>query len=173
VTGDPIGPTGPVAAVGEIAVAHTPPGGYGSTMPPPVLAGCREPIRAGAPDLRGTWRVVDLDSDDPAFDGTGLRGYVERLEQAADRVVVTGGGVVHDMRADGTLEHGVDDVMAVDFTTRIRVAATFEDGALVLRPTGLPGVEVRRWRDGDQLLWHYAHRFTARLERTDPEAEPR
>ena len=28
----------------EIPVAHTPPGGYGPEMPPPVLAGCTEPL---------------------------------------------------------------------------------------------------------------------------------
>jgi hypothetical protein len=71
------------------------------------------------------------------------------------------------MRADGTFEHGVDDVMAIDFTTRIRVAATFEAGVLVLRPLGLPDFEVRRWRQGDQLLWQYGRQFTARLGRTD------
>jgi hypothetical protein len=136
-------------------------------MPPPVLARCTEPIVVGAPDLRGTWRVVDLTSEDPAFDAAGLTNHVERLEQAGDRVVVTAGGVVHDMRADGTFEHGVDDVMAIDFTTRIRVAATFEAGVLVLRPLGLPDFEVRRWRQGDQLLWQYGRQFTARLGRTD------
>ncbi len=37
----------------EIPVAHTPPG-LGRELPPPVLAGCTEPLVAGAPDLRGT-----------------------------------------------------------------------------------------------------------------------
>src|SRR5688500_3891182 len=41
-----------------IPVGHTPPGGYGADMPPPILAGCDEPLVAGAPDLRGMWRVV-------------------------------------------------------------------------------------------------------------------
>ena len=26
-------------------------------MPAPILAGCTEPLVAGAPDLRGTWRA--------------------------------------------------------------------------------------------------------------------
>ena len=42
----------------DIPVAHTPPGGYGDEFPPPTLAGCTEPLVDGAPDLRGTWRVV-------------------------------------------------------------------------------------------------------------------
>jgi len=29
-------------------------------------------------------------------------------------VVITGGGVIHDMRADGTLENGVNDVSALN-----------------------------------------------------------
>ena len=47
------------------------------------------------------------------------------------------------------------------------VAASFEDGVLVLRPQGLPGVEVRRWLDGDELMWRYHTFFTVRMERTD------
>jgi hypothetical protein len=70
------------------------------------------------------------------------------------------------MRVDGTPPPGVNDVTAGDFTTEISVAASFEDGVLVLRPRGLDGVEVRRWRDGDDLLWDYAGAFTARLRRT-------
>ena len=42
----------------DIPVAHTPPGGYGTSFPPLVLAGCTEPLVAGAPDLRGIWRTV-------------------------------------------------------------------------------------------------------------------
>ncbi len=37
----------------DIPVANTPPGGWTGAMPPPVLAGCTEPLVAGAPDLRG------------------------------------------------------------------------------------------------------------------------
>jgi hypothetical protein len=68
------------------------------------------------------------------------------------------------MRCDGTAERGVNDV-ANDFTTPITVVATFEDGVHVLRPVGLPGVEVTRRLDGDQLVWTYHTAFTARLER--------
>lgn len=91
------------------------------------------------------------------------------IEQAGSRVVVTTGGVVHDMLADGTHEHGVNDVAGADFATAIVVAATFEGGALVLRPRDMPGVEVRRWREGDQLVWQYHTRFFARLERMQGE----
>jgi hypothetical protein len=153
-------------SIDEVPTAHTPSGGYGDEMPTPVLAGCCDPLRAGAPDLRGTWRVVDATAGGVRLPADHLIwSHTERIEQAGDRVVVTGGGVVHDMVADGTFEHGVNDVMAVDFVTPITVAASFEDGALVLRPRDLPGVEVHRRRDADHLVWTYHTLFTARLER--------
>ncbi|HVX18174.1 MAG TPA: hypothetical protein VHA73_09085 [Acidimicrobiales bacterium] len=158
-----------MTGLAEIPVAHTPPGGYGDTMPPPVLGASDEPLVDGAPDLRGTWKVVDAS----APDGGALAAdhpiwhHVERIEQAGNRLVVTGGGVVHDMVVDGVVEHGVNDVMAADFSTEIHVAATFEGGALVLRPEGLPGVTVRRWRDGPRLRWSYHVLFEAVLERIE------
>ena len=42
----------------DIPVAKTPAEGWtGSDWPAPVLAGCDEPLVAGAPDLRGVWMV--------------------------------------------------------------------------------------------------------------------
>jgi hypothetical protein len=156
-----------VDSVSDIPVAHTPPGGYGETMPPPVLAGCTEPLPAGAPDLRGTWTVVDAFTDDgPLAPDHPIRSHVERVEQAGDRVVVTSSGIIHDMRVDGTYENGVHDVAAVDFATPIEVAAFYEGGVLVLRPKDMPGVEVRRWREGESLLWRYHTLFTTRSVRT-------
>ena len=104
--------------VDEIPVAHTPVGGWRDVMPAPVLAGCDDPLVAGAPDLRGTWEVVEvLVEGAPVADHPAL-GHVQRIEQAGDRIVVTGGGVVHDMRCDGTVERGVDDVAEFDKETR-------------------------------------------------------
>jgi hypothetical protein len=160
----------PVAA-DDIPVAHTPPGGYGASMPAPVLAACTEPLAPGAPDLRGMWRAVAVEVGGRPAPDHPQNGHVERVEQCGDRVVVTAGGVVHDMRADGTAENGVDDVAARDFTTPISVVATFEDGVLVLRPVDLPGVEIRRRLDGDVLVWDYVG-FTARLERLGPPEAP-
>jgi hypothetical protein len=151
----------------QIPVAHTPAGGYGETMPPPVLAGGDEPLVDGAPDLRGTWRIVEVLVDGRPVPDHRAIGHVQRIEQAGDRLVVTGGGVIHDMRCDGTEANGVHDVAERDFTTPITVVATFEDGVHVLRPVGLPGIEVRRWREGEHLWWRYPG-FTARLDR-EPE----
>jgi hypothetical protein len=150
----------------SIPVAHTPPGGYGREMPAPVLAGCTEPLAAGAPDLRGTWVTVSVEVDgQPVTDHRAI-GHVQRIEQCGDRLVVTAGGVVHDMRCDGTEANGVHDVAEFDFATPITVVASYEDGVHVLRPVGLPGIEVTRRLDGDDLVWTYVG-FTARLERVD------
>ncbi len=157
-----------MTGVQDIPRAHTPPGGYGEQMPPPILRGCVDELPAGAPDLRGTWRVVDGTADGkPLAADHPIRNHVERIEQAGARVVVTAGGVVHDMVADGTYENGVNDVMAADLTTPISVAASFENGALVLRPRDLPDVEVRRWRDGAHVMWQYHTLFTVRMQHTD------
>jgi hypothetical protein len=152
----------------EIPTAHTPPGGYGAEMPAPVLAGCADALVAGAPDLRGLWKVVDASTDAGSLPAEHpIWQHVERIEQAGRRAVVTADGIIHDMVADGTYENGVNDVMAIDFTTPIEVAASYEDGALVLRPRGLDGVEVRRWREGDELVWRYHTLFTTRSVRID------
>ncbi len=148
----------------DIPVAHTPPGGYGGNMPPPVLGACAEPLAPGFPDLRGTWRAVTVLVDGEPVHDHPARGHVERIEQCGDRLVVTAGGVVHDMRCDGTETHGVHDVAEFDFTTPITVVASIEDGVHVLRPVGLPGIEVTRRLEGDRLIWDYLG-FTAVLER--------
>ncbi|HWC33424.1 MAG TPA: hypothetical protein VG650_01235 [Mycobacteriales bacterium] len=151
----------------DIPKAFTPRGGWHGEMPAPILAGCTEPLAEGAPDLRGLWRAVDVTdaAGNPLPDDHPIRSYVERIEQAGNRVVVTSAGIIHDMYADGTYENGVNDVLQTDFTTPISVAATFEDGALVLRPKDFPGWEVRRWRAGELLRWRYHTLFTASLER--------
>jgi len=148
----------------EIPVAHTPAGGYGSDEPPPVLAGCDDALVAGAPDLRGRWRVVAVEVDGAAVPGHPALGLEQRIEQCGDRVVITASGVVHDMRCDGSLEHGVNDVLQADYATPVRVAATYEGGVHVLRPDGVP-IEVTRRLEGAQMVWDYGGLFTARLDK--------
>ncbi len=149
----------------EIAVAHTPAGGYGNDMPPPILTDCTEPLVAGAPDMRGTWQVVSVEwKSGAAPDPDPIASHVERIEQCGDRVIVTSSGVIHDMRADGTAERGVNDVAAANGQP-ISVVCTFENGVHTLRPVGMPGIEVTRRLDGEHLVWEYGPMFFARLER--------
>jgi hypothetical protein len=155
-------------SIDDIPVAFTPPGGYGDTMPPPILTGCADELAPDAPDLRGLWQVVDVTRNgDPLPREFPVWDHVERVEQAGNRVVITAAGIIHDMRADGTYEHGVRDVMQTDFTTPIVVAASFEGGVLVLRPQGVEGIEVCRRLDGEQMVWDYGPLFTARLVRVE------
>ena len=153
----------------DIPVAYTPAGGYGDRMPPPVLTGCTEPVPRTAPRMAGLWRVVEVEAGGAVQAQHPVLGQLQRIEQCGDRVVITSGGIVHDMRCDGTEEHGVRDVAAIDKTTPITVVATYEDKVHVLRPVGLP-IEVTRRLDGDELLWHYAG-FVARLRRVDANEE--
>ena len=127
----------PNVTVDEIPVAHTPPGGWRGEMPPPVLAGCDEPLAPDAPDLRGLWKAYRVERDGQVLDTHHLTKHVERIEQCGNRVVVTSEGVIHDMRADRTLEHGVHDVAGRDFDMEIRVAAVFNGGRLDLHPLGV------------------------------------
>ena len=156
-----------MVAATDIPKAFTPPGGWHGEMPPPILEGCDEPIAPGLPDLRGLWRGIDVvdEKGDPQPHDHPVRNYRERIEQAGNRVVVTSSGIIHDMYADGTFENGVNDVMQTDFSTRITVSGSFEDGVLVLRPQGFEEIEIRRWLEGDKLRWRYHTLFTATLER--------
>ena len=139
----------------QIPVAHTPPGGYGKTFPPLILGECTEPLVQGAPDLRGIWKTIRAERDGvsvPADDR--IMFYTERIEQCGDRIVDCGGGTISDARADGTEENGVHDVWVFDFKTPIHVVASYEDGTFVLRPVGLPGIEVTRRLDADgHMIW--------------------
>jgi hypothetical protein len=160
----------------DIPVAHTPSGGYGKSFPPPVLETCTEPLAAGAPDLRGVWKVVSaFRGGKPIQPGDRLSGYAERIEQCGDRIVDMGGGAIADARADGTLTNGVHDVSAFGFKKPIHVIASFEGGVFVLRPALIPGVpltipglKVTRQLDADgHMIWTRPDRggIRATLER--------
>jgi len=123
--------------------------------PARTLDGCREPLAQGVPDLRGVWEVVE----------GRMKGHVERIEQAGNRIVIATAGLGHDMFADGTLENGVDDVSGFG-GRRIRVAATFEGGVHKLRPFNKKGVAVTRKLDGNDMLWRYGP-FRNRLRRLE------
>ena len=139
----------------DIPVAYTPTGGYGQNFPDPVLATCTEPLAEGAPDMRGMWQAVAAEKDGVPLppDSKTLRIF-QRIEQCGDRVTITAGGIIHDMRADGTEKNGVHDVAEFDYSTPVNVVASFENGVHVLRPIGTP-VEVTRERSGEQLIWNY------------------
>ena len=142
----------PLVKATDIPVAYTPDGTYRRSFSAPVLASCTEPLSADAPDLRGVWQCY--------------KGHVERIEQCGNRVVITAGGLIHDMKVDGTLEHGVHDVTTKG--AEVHVAADFKNGQLQLRPNGKHFIVVRRYLDGDDMIWWYGP-FKNRLRRvTEP-----
>jgi hypothetical protein len=151
----------------DIPVAHTPPvfGGYGRTFPPPVLKTCTEPLVAGAPDLRGIWKVIEHNGKPPE-PSSRFSTYAERIEQCGDRIVDMGGGTVADARADGTEKNAVHDVSVRDFKTPIVAIASYENGVFILRPKGTDR-EVRRWLDDKgRLNWtrpDYGHLILVKI----------
>ena len=129
-------------------------------FPPPVFAGCDEPLTEGAADLRGVWRV---------YRGP-MKGHVERIEQAGDRVAITAGQVIHDMRTTGKTKDGVNEVAGYGGSP-ISVAAQWENGSLNLRPGGGRVVAVtRRLDDKGEMRWRYGPYFN-RLRRISPPRE--
>lgn len=130
----------------EIPLDGTEEGASPEVWAPRTLDASREPLAPGFPDLRGVWEV---------YEGR-MTGNVQRIEQAGNRITITVGGLVHDMFCDGTLENGVDDIGGFS-GSRIRVAATMENGVHELRPGGKRIVAVTRRLsdDGTELLWRY------------------
>ncbi|MFT5201820.1 MAG: hypothetical protein ACI9C1_001198 [Candidatus Aldehydirespiratoraceae bacterium] len=113
---------------------------------PRTLGASRDPLADSFFDMRGVWEVY----------AGRMKGTVQRIEQAGNRVTITVGGLVHDMFCDGTLANGVDDVGGFG-GDRIRVAASMENGVHKLRPGGKKLVMVTRKlsEDGETLLWRY------------------
>ena len=53
-----------------------------------------------------------------------------------------------------TEENGVHDVSVFDYTTPIHVVASYEDSVFVLRPVGMPGIEITRQLDQNgNMIW--------------------
>lgn len=157
-TSEPAPYAGNMVLASEIPVAHTPEDGWQGEMPPPILAKCTEPLDPAAPDLRGLWRAYAVEVEGQPASDHPLIGHEQRIEQCGNRVVITAGRTIHDMRADGTLANGVNDVADADLTQKIQVAALFANGRLDLHPFGVdpnrPALVTREIIDSE-LLWNY------------------
>ena len=135
----------------DLPVVRTSQGRW-TEWPPLVLAGCDEPLVEGAPDLRGVWQV---------YKGP-LRGHIERIEQSGARVVITAGGITHDLTAGGVsmTDEGIGGA-------EINVAAHYESDRLNLYLNNKRLV-VTRYRDGNDLVWRWGP-YRNRLRRlNDP-----
>ncbi len=146
----------------EIPKGNTPGCGY-SHFPLPILAQCTEPLSESADDIRGLWLGVE----------GGHVGHVERVEQCGSRVVVTSSGVIHDYGPNSTAGLNTDDTEgSVLFTAgdseycmRSSAAMIWEEGILNFHVFGWGPVVVKRYLDGEQLIWEYADGSTTRMNR--------
>ena len=146
----------------DIPKANTPGCAY-DHFPLPVLAACTEPLPPEADDIRGLWRGVS----------GGHVGHVERVEQCGNRVVVTAAGLIHDYGPNSTGGLNTNDTEgSVLFTLsgkehcmRTSASMIWEDKILNFYVFGWGPRVVRRYRDGEELIWEYVDGSVTRMER--------
>ncbi|MDB3978156.1 hypothetical protein N9395_02030 [Pseudomonadales bacterium] len=146
----------------EIPKGNTPGCGY-DHFPLPILAQCTEPLPDAADDLRGLWMGVE----------GGHTGHVERVEQCGSRVVVTAAGIIHDMGPNSTGGLTSNDTEGMVLFTignraycpRTSAGVAWHDGVLEFQVLGWGPVVVRRYREGEQLIWEYADGSITRMNR--------
>ena len=146
----------------DIPKGNTPGCAYDHS-PLPILAECTEPLPAEADDIRGLWRGVS----------GGHVGHVERVEQCGSRVVVTAAGIIHDYGPNSTGGLNTNDtegsvlftVGGTEHCMRTSASMIWEDKVLNFYAFGWGPQLVRRYRDGDELIWEYADGSVTRMER--------
>ncbi|MEM7003778.1 MAG: hypothetical protein AAF529_23540 [Pseudomonadota bacterium] len=153
----------------DIPKGNTPGCSY-THFPLPILAECTEPLSAEAVDIRGLWVGVS----------GGHVGHVERVEQCGSRVVVTAAGIIHDYGPNSTAGLNTDDtegsvlftISEREYCMRTSASMIWEQGVLNFHVFGWGPRVVRRYLDGDQLVWEYADGSVTYMDRlcTLPEA---
>lgn len=145
----------------DIPKGNTPGCSY-SHFPLPILAQCTEPLPVGAADIRGLW-----------IGRSGRVGHLERVEQCGARMVVTAAGLIHDSGPNSTGGFNSNDTEgAVLFTIgdqeycpRTSAGAFWNDGVLEFRVLGWGPVVVKRYREGEQMVWEYADGSVTHMDR--------
>ncbi len=145
----------------DIPKGNTPGCGY-DHFPLPVLRECTEPLPDGADDIRGLWIGV-----------TGKLGHVERVEQCGSRTVVTSSGIIHDYGPNSSAHANTNDTEGSvlftigkrEYCPRTSASMIWNDGVLDFHLFGWGPVVVRRYMDGDQLVWEYVDGSTTRMQR--------
>lgn len=146
----------------DIPKGNTPGCAY-DHFPAPILRDCTEPLSKGADDIRGVWRAVS----------GALAGHVERVEQCGDRIVVTAAGIIHDYGSNSSAGLNTNDTEgSVLFTAgnreycmRTSASMIWENNVLNFYVFGWGPKVVRRYREGDLLVWEYADGSVNRMER--------
>jgi hypothetical protein len=145
----------------DIPKGNTPGCSY-QHFPLPILRECTEPLPDGVADIRGLWQGVG-----------GRAGHVERIEQCGTRTVVTTNGLIHDSGPNSTGGLTTNDTEgAVLFTIgdreycpRTSAGMYWNGGVLDFRVFGWGPVVVRRYPDGEQLVWEYLDGSVTRMDR--------
>ena len=145
----------------DIPKGNTPGCSY-AHFPLPILAECTEPLVEGAGDIRGLWLGVE-----------GRVGHVERVEQCGRRVVVTSSGIIHDYGPNSTLGENTNDtegavafrIAGQPYCPRTSASMIWNEGILDFHIFGWGPVVVRRYRDGEQLVWEYVDGSVTRMDR--------
>ena len=146
----------------DIPKGNTPGCGY-SHFPLPILAECTEALVEGAADIRGLWLGVE----------GGHIGHVERIEQCGRRTVVTSSGIIHDSGPNSTLGENSNDTEGgvvfiigdKEYCPRTSASMIWDDGVLNFRVFGWGPVVVKRYLDGEELIWEYADGSVTRMGR--------
>lgn len=146
----------------DIPKGNTPGCGY-SQFPLPVLRDCTEPLSEGADDIRGLWRAI----------GGARTGHIERVEQCGERVVVTAAGIIHDYGPNSTAGLNTNDTegsvlftaSGKDFCMRTSASMIWEEKILNFYVFGWGPRVVRRYREGEFLIWEYADGSINKMER--------
>jgi hypothetical protein len=145
----------------DIRKGNTPGCSY-DHFPLPILRECTEPLPEGTADIRGLWIGI-----------TGKVGHVERLEQCGARVVVTSSGLIHDGGPNSTAGLNSNDteggvlftIGARQFCPRTSASMTWNNGVLDFHVLGWGPLVVRRYPDGEQMIWEYADGSVTRMNR--------
>lgn len=146
----------------DIPKGNTPGCSY-EHFPLPILRECTEPLPDGAADIRGLWVGVS----------GGHVGHVERVEQCGSRTVVTSSGIIHDYGPNSTAGLNTNDTEGAvlltigdtEFCPRTSASMIWNNGILEFHVFGWGPVVVRRYLDGEQLIWEYADGSTTRMDR--------
>lgn len=146
----------------DIPKGNTPGCAY-EHFPLPILTECTEPLSEGADDLRGLWIGVE----------GGHKGHLERVEQCGERVVITSAGIIHDLGPNSTAGLTSNDTEGSvlftagerEYCARSSAGTTWNNGVLEFRVFGWGPIVVKRYMDGEQLVWEYADGSTTRMDR--------
>jgi hypothetical protein len=100
-------------------------------------------------------------------------GHVERVEQCGSRVVVTTSGLIHDYGPNSTAGLNTDDTEGSvlftigdsEYCMRTSASMIWNNGVLDFHPFGWGPVVVKRYMEGEQLVWEYADGSTTHMDR--------